>query len=76
MQDGPPIPWFIAEAIYTHLYRLSGQTLERLGERGGFGWAEVEYMWSERSPEWGTTAAQRQACREQVNRGLEALIGR
>jgi len=48
MQDGPPIPWFIAEAIYTHLYRSTGQTLERLAQRGGFGWAEVAYMWTGR----------------------------
>ncbi len=51
MQGGPPIPWFIAEAIYWTIYhgRPSTQTLERLGERGGFGWSEIEYMWTGRS---------------------------
>jgi hypothetical protein len=43
MLDGPPIPWQLAEIIYTAYRDLFGssQTLERLAERGGFGWAEV-----------------------------------
>lgn len=44
MQDGPPIPWFVAQAIYDNLYRYGGQTLERVAERGGFGWDEVSAM--------------------------------
>lgn len=47
MQDGPPIPWCLAEIIYEHLYCSTYQSLERLGERGGFGWSEVAYMWKE-----------------------------
>lgn len=43
MQDGPSIPWSLAERIYLVYADLSGreQSLERLAERGGFGWAEV-----------------------------------
>lgn len=49
MQDGPDIDWATAEKIYeiySFLYGKS-QTLERLAERGGFGWAEIEYITSE-----------------------------
>ena len=37
------IPWFIAEAAYKQYAKDYGtkQTLERLAERGGFGWEEL-----------------------------------
>ena len=43
MQDGPPIPWRLAEEIYAVYHDVYGndQTLERLAERGGFGWGEI-----------------------------------
>ena len=43
MQDGPSIPWSMAERIYFVYADLFGeqQSLERLAKRGGFGWAEV-----------------------------------
>ena len=66
MQDGPPIPWFLAEVIYRHLYGTGGQTLERLGERGGFGWAEVEYMWKQGTP----------TARERTKRYADAAFSR
>lgn len=46
MQDGPPIPWSLAEEIYEVYSDLYGssQSLERLAERGGFGWSEISYM--------------------------------
>lgn len=47
MQDGPDITWGTAEKIYG-LYQALGhktQSLERIAERGGFGWHEVYYMW-------------------------------
>ena len=80
MQNGPPIPWFVAQAIYTHLYRFSGQTLDRLAERGGFSWAEVDYLWGKRKSRDGagphpTTDAQRAACRAEVAAGFDALAG-
>lgn len=69
MQDGPPIPWYVAEAIHRHLYR-ERQPLERVAERGGFGWTEVAYMWDSRrrvsGPDWGTTDTQRAACRAEI----------
>ena len=49
MQKGPPIPWETAKVIYRAYSRLYGtqQSLERLGERGGFGWAEVPVIFKE-----------------------------
>jgi hypothetical protein len=49
MQDGPDIDWATAEKIYEMYSALYGnsQTLERLAERGGFGWKEVAYITSE-----------------------------
>ena len=52
MQDGPRIPWWLAERIYEFYCKIYGggsQSLERLAERGGFGWAEVASMWKEHS---------------------------
>jgi hypothetical protein len=47
MQDGPTIDMQTANEIYRVYVCLYGsaQTLEGLGQRGGFGWAEVELMW-------------------------------
>lgn len=43
MQDGPVIPWSVAEKIYVLYSGVYGthQSLERLAERGGFGWSEI-----------------------------------
>lgn len=43
MQDGPDIDWITAKEIYMIYSELYGtdQSLDRLAERGGFGWAEV-----------------------------------
>lgn len=48
MQDGPAIPWALAEIIWKGYAECGGydQPLERVGERGGFGWAEVAHFWS------------------------------
>jgi hypothetical protein len=67
MQDGPPIPWFLAEAIYKHLYRYGGQSLETLGKRGGFGWAEVKAMWCDYRR---TTAKHRADCAADARAGM------
>lgn len=49
MQDGPPIPWALAEAIYGTLYVPHyRQSVERLAERAGGGWGEVAVLWKER----------------------------
>jgi hypothetical protein len=45
MQDGPPLPWDVAVAIYGGTLYRDSQTVERLAERGGGGWDEVAYMW-------------------------------
>jgi len=46
MQDGPNIPWYVAEQIYEMYSELYGssQSLERLNERGGFTWDEVSHF--------------------------------
>ena len=46
MQDGPDIDWITAEKIYKIYSELYGtdQSLERLAERGGFGWSEVTFL--------------------------------
>jgi hypothetical protein len=65
MQEGPPIPWFLAELIHRHLYRYE-QSVERIAERGGFGWEEVQALWRKNS-----NADQRRACVE----GVRAALG-
>lgn len=51
MQSPGPrwIPWSVAEEIYQRYSCLFGtdQSLERLAERGGLGWAEVEQIYDE-----------------------------
>lgn len=46
MQDGPRIPWSVAEQVYAKYVELHGniQSLEEIDRRGGFGWAEVAFM--------------------------------
>jgi hypothetical protein len=46
MQDGPDVDWTTAEEIYKMYSYLFGteQSLDRLAERGGFGWEEVSII--------------------------------
>jgi len=46
MADGPTIDWETAERIHK-VYRCLGhtQSLQRIAERGGFGWEEVHHLW-------------------------------
>lgn len=80
MQNGPPIPWFVAEAIYHTVYGHTGQTLDRLAERGGFGWSEVQYLWTGRpKPEASRpgnrrgTNDNRARCRNMIEESCHAL---
>ena len=59
MMDGPPIPMELAEAIWQGYAALfgKGQKLERVGERGGFGWGEVAAFWSKPKAREAITAA-------------------
>jgi hypothetical protein len=64
MQRGPAIPWATAEVIYQAYSALYGtsQSLERLHERGGFGWREVEVIFDElrrRKPQLYAALAQK-----------------
>jgi hypothetical protein len=47
MQGGPTIDWQTAREIYARYSDVYGtsQSLERIAERGGFGWSEVEKIW-------------------------------
>lgn len=58
MQGGPSIPWETAEIVYRAYSAIYGtsQTLQRLGERGGFGWGEVEHIFKEFRRSKGETA--------------------
>lgn len=48
IQNGPSIPWWLAEACYARAGRIwhnpGGQSLERLAERGGWSRAELGRM--------------------------------
>jgi hypothetical protein len=50
MQDGPPIPMTLARQIYAGYSAKHGtdQSLQRMGERGGFGWDEVAHLWKDK----------------------------
>jgi len=52
---GPSIPFWLAERIHTLYVAVFGdiQTLERLGERGGFGWGEVAVLCQEYERKYG-----------------------
>lgn len=43
---GGQIPWGLAEVAYRNYVKHYGssQSLERLAERGGFGWSELLYL--------------------------------
>lgn len=43
---GGAIPWAVAEVAYREYSRryINGQSLERLAERGGFGWYELAML--------------------------------
>ncbi|HEY4547814.1 MAG TPA: hypothetical protein VIG90_15530 [Pedomonas sp.] len=48
MQHGPYIPWSLAEIIYEAYAAQYGteQSIEKLHNRGGFSWREVEVIFS------------------------------
>lgn len=62
MQGFPKsIDWETAERIYL-MYSApygTGQSLERIAERGGFGWKEVEYIAKEYISVHGTASLSR-----------------
>lgn len=50
MQNPPiPIPWSAAEAIYAGYAAMYGrqQSIDRMAERGGFGWGEVAIIYKD-----------------------------
>ena len=47
LEGASPLPWPIAKAVWRHLYVEIGhgdQSLERIAERDGFAYSEIEYM--------------------------------
>ena len=69
MQDGPPIPRYLAEAIYAGYAAQFGksQSLDRLLERGGFGWDEVAALWKLPAVNRATTEALAATRKEEGN---------
>lgn len=54
-EDGfPPtnIPWWVAEIAHQEYAKYHDQSLERIAERGGFGWLELVLLLGEK---WRTT---------------------
>lgn len=49
MQNGPKIPWSLAEVLYAGYSACYGtdQSLDRIAQRGGFGWDEIASMWKD-----------------------------
>lgn len=47
IQNGPSIPWDMAEIAYATYSKMhgTGQSLKRLAERGGFGWSEFLHLY-------------------------------
>jgi hypothetical protein len=47
IQQGQPIPWHVAEIAYRHYAKAYGtdQSMNRLAERGGFGWTEFLHLY-------------------------------
>jgi hypothetical protein len=70
MQHGPAIPWELAETIYKGYAKLHGtqQSLERMAERGGFGWGEVQVIFAELKKRYPDTWRELQAGNTSVNR--------
>ncbi len=70
VQDGPWIPWTVAEQVYevySHLYGTF-QSLERLAERQGFDTCEVElFLRIRKEPkDYGRELARQERWRETV----------
>jgi hypothetical protein len=58
MLDGPRIPMQLARVIFAGYNAMyGGQTLERIGQRGGFGWVEVPHFWSNKDGRAAINAA-------------------
>jgi hypothetical protein len=77
IQDGPDVPYECAERAYATYAKFYGksQSLERLGERGGFGHQEFACLFNGHRP-YG--CAEQKACRESadaVGRRLMELEG-
>lgn len=64
IQDHGRVPWEVAEQAYIGYVKECGtsQTLERLGERGGFGVEEMDDFY----PEWRSTTRLIEKLREQA----------
>ena len=74
------IPWAIAEEAYAAYVRCYGgeQTLERLAERGGFGWLEMDELlpgWRERVDVLARRDAELREARELLDGVREEFVG-
>lgn len=73
-KPGPiSIPWLIAEQAWAHYSARCGrdQSVERLAERGGFGWVEMDrYLpgWREMVDPYRTLLAENARLRDEIQR--------
>lgn len=65
------IPWSVAEIAYGEYSRRygTGQSLQRLAERGGFGWCEMD----EFHPKWREEVSEIMALRAELEKLREAV---
>ncbi len=74
VQPGPlSIPWSVAEKAYGAYAREYGrdQSMERMAERGGFGWCEMDTLY----PQWRAEVDEIADLRERNRKLFEALDG-
>lgn len=56
MLDGPSIPWWLAEKIHRCYSAFHRQGLQRIAERGGFGWNEAATLFKRYAEKFGKKA--------------------
>jgi hypothetical protein len=75
-RDAPPgprqIPWSVAEIAYGEYSRRYGssQTLERLAERGGFGWCEMDTF----HPAWRNEVSELSSLRTELEQAQRRVM--
>lgn len=72
VEPGPrEIPWSVAEIAYGEYSRQYGnsQTLERLAERGGFGWGEMDKLY----PDWRKAVSEIEILKVALDEALKLM---
>lgn len=68
------IPWSVAEIAYGAYSREhgTGQSLEQLAERGGFGWCEMDDLY----PKWREEVSTINQCRRETASAIRDIASR